>query len=67
MSTKAIERPVTAKRPVQPGQGKDSPGLPGLAEALEIYRRIAQVGGVRPPRAARRRPSSAAGPAGLSG
>jgi hypothetical protein len=66
MSTKMIERPVTAKRPVQPGREQDSPGLPGLAEALEIYRRIAQVGGVRP-RAGRRQPSSAGGPARLSG
>jgi hypothetical protein len=66
MSARTIERPVTAKRPLQPGREKDGPGLPGLAEALEIYRRIAQVGGVRP-RAARRQPSSAGGPAGLSG
>jgi len=45
MPTKTTERPVTAKGPVQRGWEKD--GLPGLAEALEIYRRIAQVGGVR--------------------
>ena len=61
MPTKTTERPVTAKGPVQRGWEKDGLGLPGLAEALEIYRRIAQVGGVRP-RPARRRP-----PVDLSG
>jgi len=59
MPTKTTERPVTAKGPVQ--REKDGLGLPGLAEALEIYRRIAQVGGVRL-RPARRRP-----PVDLSG
>jgi|GEM_PF-1513126 len=61
MPTKTTERPVTAKGPVQRGCEKDGLGLPGLAEALEIYRRIAQVGGVRL-RPARRRP-----PVDLSG
>ena len=48
MPTKTTERPLTAKRPAPPDWVKDSPGLPGLAEALEVYRRIAQVGAVRP-------------------
>jgi hypothetical protein len=55
MPTKTTERPVTAKRPPRPGWEQDGLGLPGLAEALEVYRRIAQVGGVRR-RPARRRP-----------
>jgi hypothetical protein len=48
MSTKTTERPVTAKRLAPPDRVKDGPGLPGLAEALEVYRRITQVEGVRP-------------------
>jgi hypothetical protein len=55
MSVKATERPAAAKRPARPGWERDGLGLPGLAEALEVYRRIAQVGGVRL-RPARRRP-----------
>jgi hypothetical protein len=47
MPVKTTERPVAAKRPPRPGSSKDGPGLPGLAEALEVYRRIALVGGVR--------------------
>jgi hypothetical protein len=48
MPAKTIERPGAAKRPAPPEWAKDGPWLPGLAEALEVYRRIARVGGVRP-------------------
>ena len=61
MPTKTTERPAAAERPAPRAWDKDGLGLPGLAEALEIYRRIAQVGGVRL-RPARRRP-----PVDLSG
>jgi hypothetical protein len=47
MPNKTVERPGAAKRPAPPDWAKDGPWLPGLAEALEVYRRIAQVGGVR--------------------
>ena len=47
MPVKTIERPSAAKRQAPPDWAKDGPWLPGLAEALEIYRRIARVGGVR--------------------
>jgi hypothetical protein len=47
MPTKTIQRPAAAKRPARPGRERDGLGLPGLAEALEVYRRIAQGGGVR--------------------
>ena len=55
MPTKTTERPA-AKRPAPRAWEKDGLGLPGLAEALEIYRRIAQVGGVRLRPAGRRPP-----------
>jgi hypothetical protein len=61
MPVKTTERPVGAKRPARPGWERDGLGLPGLAEALEVYRRIAQVGGVRLPPGRRR------ARAGLSG
>jgi hypothetical protein len=61
MSTKTAERPVTARRPAPARPERDGLGLPGLAEALEVYRRLAQGGGVRT-RPAGRRP-----PAGVSG
>lgn len=61
MSTKTAERLVAAKRPAPARAERDGLGLPGLAEALEVYQRLTQGGGVRP-RPAGRRP-----PAGLSG
>jgi hypothetical protein len=48
MPSKTIERPGAAKRPAPLDRAKDGSWLPGLAEALEVYRRIARVGGVRP-------------------
>jgi hypothetical protein len=47
MSTKTAERPVTAKRPAPARSERDRLGLPGLAEALEVYQRLTQGGGVR--------------------
>jgi hypothetical protein len=61
MSTKTAERPVTATRPLPARSERDGLGLPGLAEALEVYRRLTQGGGVRL-RPAGRRPR-----AGVSG
>jgi hypothetical protein len=61
MPTKTTERPATTKRPAPPGRERDGLGLPGLAEALEVYRRIAQGGGVR------LRPATRQPPAALSG
>jgi hypothetical protein len=55
MPCKTIERPGAAKRQAPPDWAKDGPWLPGLAEALEVYRRIARVGGVRPRPAGRAR------------
>jgi hypothetical protein len=54
MAFKTIERPGAAKRQ-PPDRAKDGAWLPGLAEALEVYRRIVRVGGVRPRPAARAR------------
>jgi hypothetical protein len=48
MPRKLAERPGVAKRPAPPDRAKDGPWLPGLTEALEVYRRITQGGGVRP-------------------
>jgi hypothetical protein len=48
MPSKTIARPGAAKRQAPPDWAKDGPWLPGLAEALEVYRGIARVGGVRP-------------------
>jgi hypothetical protein len=61
MPTKTTERPAAPRRPTQPGRERDGLGLPGLAEALEVYRRIAQGGGVR------LRPAGRRAPAGVSG
>jgi hypothetical protein len=47
MPVKTVERAGAARRQAPPDWAKDGPWLPGLAEALEVYRRIAQVGGVR--------------------
>jgi hypothetical protein len=47
MPVKTVERAGAAKRQAPPDGVKDGPWLPGLAEALEVYRRIAQVDGVR--------------------
>ena len=55
MPDKTIERPAAARRQAPPDWAKDGPWLPGLAEALEVYRRIARVGGVRPRPAGRAR------------
>jgi len=55
MPSKTIERPAAAKRQASPDWAKDGPWPPGLAEALEVYRRIARVGGVRPRPAGRAR------------
>ncbi|HEV8163086.1 MAG TPA: hypothetical protein VGR74_01320 [Actinomycetota bacterium] len=55
MPSKTIARPGAAKRQAPPDWAKDGPWLPGLAEALEVYRRIARVGGVRPRPAGRAR------------
>jgi hypothetical protein len=48
MPMKTIERPVAANRRAPADRAKDGPWLPGLADALEVYRRIARVGGVGP-------------------
>jgi hypothetical protein len=61
MPAKTRERPVTAKRQARRAAERDGLGLPGLAEALEVYRRIAQVGGVRPRPAGRRPPVDVSG------
>jgi hypothetical protein len=55
MPSKTIARPGAAKRQAPLDWSKDGPWLPGLAEALEVYRRIARVGGVRPRPAGRAR------------
>jgi hypothetical protein len=55
MPVKTIGRPSAAKRQAPPHWAKDGPWLPGLAEALEVYRRVARVGGVRPRPAGRAR------------
>jgi hypothetical protein len=56
MPVKTIERPSAPNRQAPPGwANKDGPWLPGLAEALEVYRRIARVDGVRPRPAGRAR------------
>jgi hypothetical protein len=47
MPTKTIARPAAARRQVQLEWEHDGLRLPGLAEALEVYRRIAEVGGVQ--------------------
>ncbi len=59
MPTKTIARPVAVKRQPQRESEHDALRLPGLAEALEVYRRIAEVGGVQqqPPSAAADRPA----------
>jgi hypothetical protein len=62
MPTRTAERPTVVRRPAQAGRERDGLGLPGLAEALEVYRRIAQGGGGVRPRPVGRRP-----PAGVSG
>jgi hypothetical protein len=59
MPTKTTGRPTTAGRPAPPGRERDGLGLPGLAEALEVYRRIAAQGGGVRLRPARRRPPAA--------
>jgi hypothetical protein len=61
MPTKTIERPAATRSSAQPGRERDGLGLPGLAEALEVYRRIAQGGGVRPRPARRRAPADVSG------
>jgi hypothetical protein len=45
MPTKMSARQATTTRRVQPKWVRDDLKLPGLAEALEAYRRIAGVGG----------------------
>lgn len=59
MATKTMTRPAAAKRQAQPEWERDALRLPGLAEALEVYRRLADGDGVhrRPPRAAADRPA----------
>jgi hypothetical protein len=61
MPTKTAERPTAVRRLAQPGRERDGLGLPGLAEALEVYRRIAQGGGVRLRPAGRRPPEALSG------
>jgi hypothetical protein len=45
MPAKPRPRPVTAARQAQRRRGSDEPTLPGLAEAVEVYRRIVEPAG----------------------
>jgi hypothetical protein len=47
MPAKMRARPGTTTQQRQQGRGEDDPKLPGLAEALEVYRRIAELGSVQ--------------------
>jgi hypothetical protein len=47
MPTKTITRPVAVKRRAEREWEHEALRLPGLVEALEVYRRIAEVGGVQ--------------------
>jgi hypothetical protein len=45
MPAKPRPRPVTAARQAQRRRGSDEPTLPGLTEAVEVYRRIVEPAG----------------------
>jgi hypothetical protein len=61
MPTKTSTRPVTATRQQQRGRVGDQPTLPGLADALEVYRRIVASPAARPARRPGRPPRAVRG------